>query len=491
MIGWDPPTLDPTRATDNASGQIIEQLFSGLVSLNQELDVIPELAQSWEMLGGGEEWVFHLREDARWSDGHPVTAGDFVYAWRRILNPAFGSGVASYLYDIKGARAYHQGQLSGPEKIGVQAPDPSTLLVKLEGPTGYFPLLLAQVMLYPVPRHAVEAHGENWTQLEHMVTNGPFRLECWEPGHSMILTRNPDYPGEFTGNVERVTLILNKDKAADQTALYEADHLDLAYLWPSPEGDRLRQRHAGEYFSGPSLYTQYIGFNVNQPPFGDPRVRRALAMATDKETLASETLAGYDFPATGGLIPPEMSGHSPGIGLPYDPERARALLAEAGYPDGRGFPEVQGMTNPGHKKLACDALRIQWRHNLGIDIVWQSLEWSHLLERLYQEPPPLFAVGWGADYPDPDNALRMSTHSQWTGWHNPTYEQLLEEAKYIADREKRMALYQQADGILIEDAAIVPIYYGRNHMLIKPWVHKLSLSVMNWYLWKDVIIEPH
>jgi len=253
----------------------------------------------------------------------------------------------------------------------------------------------------------------------------------------------------------------------------------------------MRQRYAGEYFSGPALNTQYLGFNVNQPPFDDPRVRRALAMAMDKEKLSSETLAGYDFPATGGLIPPELSGHSPGIGLAYDPEQARTLLAEAGYPDGRAFPEVQGLASPSHKKFSCSDLRIQWRENLGIDVTWQELEWGHLLDALGRERPPLFAIGWAADYPDPDNALRMSMHSQWTGWHNPTYERLLEEARYIADREKRMALYQQADGILVEDAAIVPIYYGRHHMLIKPWVRRFSPSAMGWSLWKDVVIEPH
>ena len=152
---------------------------------------------------------------------------------------------------------------------------------------------------------------------------------------------------------------------------------------------------------------------------------------------------------------------------------------------------MQGLVSPGHKKLACSNLRIQWRENLGIDVVWQDLEWSHMLQRLDRESPLLFAIGWGADYPDPDNALRMSTHCQWTGWHSPTYERLLEEAKYIADHKQRMKRYQQADRTLVEDAAIVPTHYGRHHMLIKPWVRRFSTSAMGWSLWKDVIIEPH
>jgi oligopeptide transport system substrate-binding protein len=443
------------------------------------------------MLEGGERWIFRLREDARWSDGQPVTAEDFVYAWRRVLEPTFRSAMAGYLYDVKGARAYHQAQSTDPDQLGVRAPDPTTLLVDLEGPTGYFPFLLAQAMLYPVPRHIVEAHGETWTELEHLVTNGPFRLARWEPGRSMLLTRDANYRGEVSGNVEQIALTLNVNTSAEQLALYEAHQLDMVMLWPSPESDRARQRYAGEYFSGPALYTQSIGFNVSQAPFDDPRVRRALAMAIDKEKVANVTLAGYDFPAGGGLIPPEMPGHSPGIGLPYDPEGARALLAEAGYPDGQGFPDVQGLASPQNKKAVCEDINAHWRENLGIEMTWQGLEWSRMLDQMNREPPALFAMGWRADFPDPDNPLRMSTHRRWTGWHNPTYARLLEEAKHVADHTARIKLYQQADRILVEDAAIVPVIYGQHQYLIKPWVRKLSLSAILWNLWKDVIIESH
>jgi oligopeptide transport system substrate-binding protein len=491
MLWVDPATLDPTRATDEPSGQLIEQLFSGLVRLNRELDVVPELAERWDIFEGGERWVFHLRDDAHWSDERRVTAEDFVYAWRRMLDPASGSALASYLFDVKGAQAYNQGELSDPDQLGVRVLDPATLLVELEGPTGYFPLLLTLPMLCPVPRHVVEAHGDAWTGLEHLVTNGPFRLERWEPGHSMLLTRNPDYPCEVTGNVEQVALTLNVNSMAEQLALYEADELDLVMVWGTPEANRALQQHAGEYLSGPALYTQYIGFNVGQPPFDDPRVRRAMAMAIDKDRLANVTLGGQYFPATGGMVPPEMLGHSPGIGLPYDPGQARQLLAESGYPEGRGFPQVVGLVNQVNKKRGAEEVRNQWRQTLGIDVTWQGLEWADLLRRLERERPALLLMGWGADFPDPDNALRTSTHSQWVGWHNEAYVRLLEEAKHVADHEARMRLYQQADRILVKDAAIVPIVYSWDQFLLKPWVRKLSPSSMTWTLWKDVIIEPH
>jgi ABC-type oligopeptide transport system substrate-binding subunit/DNA-binding SARP family transcriptional activator len=489
LQGDAPVTLDPTMSIDTASGGIIQQIFSGLVTLNAELDVIPEMAQSWEVLAGGRNYIFHLRDDARWSDEAPVTAEDFVYAWRRVLDPKIESPNASYLYDIKGARAYHQGELADPEQLGVRALDPVTLLVELEDPTSYFPQLLTQPPALPVPRQVVEAHAENWTETEHLVTNGPFQLERWQPGHSMVLARNPEYPGQFTGNIQEVNLMLKLDESTEALALYEADHLDIVYLNPSPRANRMRQRHPAEYLSGPTLHVQYIGLNASQPPFDDRRVRRAFALAADKDNLANLSLSGYTFPATGGFIPPGMPGHSPEIGLPYDPERARALLAEAGYPNGQGFPVVEGVL--AHREQVLLDLAESWHQTLGVEVVWRILDWGQILDHLERDAPPLFRMGWQADYPDPDNPLRVGTRVQWIGWQNEAYTELLEQARRIADHAERIRLYQRADRILVEEAAIVPLFYGRQHWLVKPWVRQFSLSPMFWPYWKTVIIEPH
>ena len=489
LQGWDPVTLDPTMAMDTTSGGVIQQLFSGLVTLNAELDVVPEVAQSWEVLESGERYVFHLRDDMHWSDGHPVTAEDFTYAWGRVLNPVIESPNASYLYDIRGARAYHRGELSDPSQLGVQALDPVTLLVALERPTSYFPQLLTQAPAFPVPRKVVEAHGEAWTNTEHLVINGSFRLERWQRGQSMVLARNPEYPGQFTGNVQEVALMLNLDELGEAPALYEADRLDILHLHTSPEPNRMRQRHAAEYLSGPTLYTQYVGFNANQPPFDDVRVRRAFALAADKEYLAGVTLSGYSFPATGGFIPPGMPAHSPGIGLPFDPERARRLLAEAGYPDGRDFPVVEGLL--GHKEQIMIDLAEQWHESLGVKVVWKMDDLDLLLDRLDQDPPPLFRMGWHADYPDPDNPLRLGIWTRQMARQNETYARLLDEARRITDHPERMRLYQQADRLLMKEATVVPIIYGRQHWLVKPWVRQFTPSAIYWSFWKDVIIEPH
>jgi ABC-type oligopeptide transport system substrate-binding subunit/predicted ATPase len=490
-LRWsDPPTLDPALSTDSVSIGIIVQIFSGLVRLNPELDVVPELAQSWEVQGDGERYIFHLRDDARWSDGRPVTAQDFVYAWQRVLSPALESPIAGYLYDLMGAQAYHQGQISDPNQVGVRALDETTLLVELEGPTSYFPHLLTYPVGYAVPPHVVEAHGATWTEMEHLVTNGPFRLERWRPGHSLVLNRNPDYSCRFSGNVEQVSLDLSVEDPSDEIALYEADRLDIIFINPSPEASRARQRHADEYFSSPGLSTGYVGFNVTRPPFDDRRVRRAFAMAIDKERLASVAMSGDWFPATGGFVPPGMAGHSPDIGLPYDPERARDLMAEAGYPDGRGFPAVECLRRSIFDDVDCDFLRAGWREILGVELEWDVIEWGQFLDRLDQRPPHVYRVGWAIDYPDPDNTLRLSRHKPWSGWEDERYIGLVERARRTTNQPERMRLYQQADQILMGEAPIVPILYGRIHWLVKPWT-RYSVSPISWTSWKDAVIEPH
>jgi ABC-type oligopeptide transport system substrate-binding subunit/class 3 adenylate cyclase/tetratricopeptide (TPR) repeat protein len=507
-VAWawsDPPSLDPTMAGDISSVAVIDQLFSGLVELTPEMDVVPDVARSWEVSEGGRKYVFHLRDDVRWSDGTPVTAEDFRYGWKRTLDPSTGSPNASLLYDVKGARAFHQGACpdgstgsprwpaegeGGVGGLGVQALDKVTLVVELEGPTSYFLHLLA-FAAYPVPRHVVEARGQAWTEVENIVTNGPFRLESWQRGESMVLVRNPEYHGQFRGNLQQVELCLLADPSA-RLEIYETDSLDILNLrdFPPPEMDRVRQRHAGEYVPVPTLDTYYVGFDVRRPPFDDLRVRQAFVLATDRETMVGMILRGYYFSGTGGFVPPGMPGHSAGIGLPYDPERARQLLAEAGYPGGRGFPIVDALAFHGTEP-AVEYLQAQWRESLGVEIPWESMEWSLFLDRLDREPPHTWLTGWAADYPDPDNFLRVSHVRRYTGWQNEAYDRLVEEAQRVTDQGKRMKLYEQADRILIEEAAVMPLFYSRWHLLVKPWVRNYISSVTGKWLWKDIIIEPH
>jgi ABC-type oligopeptide transport system substrate-binding subunit len=488
-----PPTLDPAMCYDTTSAGMIQQLFSGLVEESWEMNVVPDVARTWEVCEGGRKYVFHLREDVRWSDGAAVTAGDFEYAWKRVLHPVTGSPNASLLYDIKGARAFHQGDVSDPDQVGVRALDELTLVVELEGPTAYFLHLLAYTAAYPVPRHVVEPHGEAWTEVENIVTNGPFRLENWNRGESVFFSRNPEYHGRRRGNLQCVELLLlaPEDWSA-RLEMYEADGLDICRFvgLPPSERDRARQRHAGEYVLPPGTATSYVSFDTSRSPFNDPRVRRALVLATDRETLAGMVLGGYESPATGGFIPPGIPGHSTGIGLPYDPEQARDLLAEAGYPDGSGFPVVD-LTAWHRMKPRCEYLQAQWRENLGVEITWETVEWAVHMDRMRREPLHLFFNSWMADYPDPDSFLRASPIRDWSGWRNGIYDKLVEKARRIMDQGERMRLYGQADRILVEEAVIIPLTYESLHYLVKPWVRNYSMSAGDQVCWKDVIIEPH
>lgn len=457
------------------------------------MDVVPDVARSWDVLEGGRKYVFYLRDDVHWSDGKPVSAGDFEYAWKRVLKPSYGLPDALILYDIKGARAFHRGEITGPDLVGVRAQDELTLVVELERPASYLPHLVTHWLTYPVPRHVVEGHGESWTEVENTVTNGPFRLESWQPGESMVLVRNPEYHGRFRGNVQEVELSLDVDPSAE-LRMYEADDLDIAYLWELPplEMDSARQRYAGEYVSGPSLATWLVGFNMSGPPFDDVRVRRAFVLATDRDTLAGVGMRGHFFPATGGVVPPGMPGHSAGIGVAHDVEGARQLLAEAGYPDSRDLPVMVFLAPPSPAvQQAIEQLQAQWEEKLGVEISVERRGWQEYFDGHRKGEAHLFFDSCMARYPDPDHCLRDVLGGRPTWWRNEAYAGLLEKARRVMDQGERMALYRQADRILIEEAPVIPIGYGRQHLLVKPWVSKFPTSAIKHLFWKDVIIEPH
>ncbi len=490
--GWNPLSLDPAHASDLSSGVIVHQLFRGLVALTPELSVVPGVAKSWEVSRGGRQYVFHLRNDVVWSDGAPLTAHDFAYAWKRVLDPATGSWLASLLYDIKGAQAYHQSLVSHPGAVGVRAHDEATLVVELEAPTGYLLYLMAGGVTCPVPRHVLVQHGAAWTDPKNIVGNGPFTLLSWKPSESMVLVRNPRYQDRFAGNVQRVELSLFADAGwRRRLEMYEAGLLDVFHLdanFPK-EMDRLRQRYADEYLTMPGSAVPYLVFDVTQSPFDDPRVRRAFAHAVDRDALAHVSRGGHWFPATGGFVPPGMPGHSPGIALPHDPRRAQQLLAEAGYPGGRGFPEAEFLASEGYATVAQD-LSAQWREHLGVEIRWKVIPWEEFLDQVRRTRPCLFPMTWIADYPDPDEYLRMPLQL-YTAWGHETYWQLIEQARQVTDQGARMALYARAEQILVEEVPILPLSYTRQHLLVRPWVKRYRLSAMYNHFWKDVVIEPH
>lgn len=489
----DPDTLDPTRPRTIWSVGLAHQLFSGLLTLSPELDVMPDVAHSWDVGDGGRTYVFHLRDDVFWSDGLPVTADDFVYAWQRALDPAgWASFAGALLGDIEQASAFRQGAIIDPHQVAVYAIDPLTLRVTLEGPTNYFPHLLTFPTTFPIPRHHVEKYGETWAAADQLVTNGPFRLKTWRRGDSLVLQRNPTYHNPWPGNVEQLELSLDADPT-DLLRRYEVGDLDLLHLHllPPIDMDRARQRHTTDYLSGPQLLTHYIWFiHLAQPPLNDERVRQALALALDQAELANVAMRGFVYPARGGFVPPEMPGYAPEVGRSYNPARSRQLLAEAGYPAGRGFPPLEALNRPDHEPLANYCQRA-WREVLGIDVAWKTAPLSTLFERYEQSPPDLALGLWVADYPDPDCYLRVCVEIENPDWHHDLYRQLIATARRATDQAERLQLYTQAEAILAQAAPLIPLAYGRVHLLLKPWVKQYQLSTMKGQFWQDIIIDPH
>jgi ABC-type oligopeptide transport system substrate-binding subunit len=487
-------TVDPNLASSVDSARIADQLFSGLVELSPEFDIVPVLARTWELSEDGRQYIFHLRREARWSDGAPITAHDFEFSWKRVLDPKTGAAEnVEHLYNLTGAKAFHQGQAS-IEAVGVQAVDDFTLRVELEEPVGYFLHLLTYSVAMAVPRHVVQAHGADWSRPEHLVTHGPFRLETWQPNEAIALARDPNYIGQFSGNLKRVELTLLGGEVTAETLLaaYAADLYDIGPVTGNLL-EHVRQYYPREYATAPSAITTYLGFNALRPPFDDARVRCALAHAIDRHEIAEVLAYGMPAPAVGGLVPPGLPGHSPNIGLAYDPARARQLLAEAGYPEGRGLPEIEALVPFGgdFTPVLNQYLEEQWRTTLGIHLVWQTPDFAEYRTRLLAGTPSLYRMSWVADYPDPDNYLRLALRQPYSRWHNDRFEQLLESARRMTDPAERMKFYQAADRLLMDEAGLIPLTYERYHGLLKPWVKRYPVSPIKNTYWKDIIIEPH
>lgn len=499
---YQPLTLDRALADDGDSVGVIDQLFSGLVDLGQRLELLPSAAESWEILDEGLRYVFHLRPDGRWSDGVPVTAHDFVFAWQRALKPGTGSLTARQLYDIQGARALHSGAATDPQSLGARALDDLTLEVRLEQPASAFLYCLAFTVSYPAPRHAIAKHGPAWTEPGKLVGNGPFRLVSWkqigDQEGRLVLTRSATFRGASSGNLGRIELV-SLPNSAKRLAAYEQDHLDVLSLRDFPDGrrdpsrgavdrSRVRARHAGEYISAPFLATTYIGFNTHKAPFSDRRVRLAFVHTMDRERYADDILQGFAFPATGGFVPAGMPGHSPDIGFSFDPQHARALLNTAGFSNPADFPKIEFLSGPDPEGLAA-YLAKGWREELGLQIEAVEMDWEAYSQRLQEDPPDLFLDIWMGDFPDPDNFLRSSDALRWLRWDEPRYQALVDAACAAENQEQRLALYRQADRHLINQAALAPVKYLRSHFLLKPWVKRFPTSPNEWWYCKDVVIE--
>jgi oligopeptide transport system substrate-binding protein len=478
-LGTEPPSLDWSLATDHVSFNVIANLMVGLTEFDKQLKPAPVIAKSWDFLEGGKRIIFHLRDDVQWTDGKKVRAQDFEYSWKRLLNPKTASQYAYILFDIVNAQEYAEGKLKDPSAVGVRAQDDQTLVVTLRHPASYFLAITTFEVTYPQRQDVIEKFDTRWTEPANIVTNGPFRLASWKHENEIELRANPGY---FRGKpaIERVTMYMVNEKTTAVT-MFEQGNLDFIDDHSIPPLDKPRLAKLPGYKLVPQLRGEYYSFAVDRKPFDNPKLRKAFALAIDREVFP-KILQGGQTPATS-WIPPGMLAHNPEIGLKFNPTEARRLLSEAGHPDGKGLPSiVLGYNTDEEKKLVAEAIQSMWQKHLGVIVRIENQEWKVFLKKLQNDPFPVFRAGWGADYPDPDNFMKLFASNSGNNhgrWKNSRYDQLLELAARELDAKKRTKIYDEAQKLLTEiDVAIVPLYWKAESTILSPRFTGLEYNSM-------------
>ena len=473
--GAEPESLDPAIITGQPELRAVQGLFEGLTRLDPKTArPIPGLAERWEISPDGLVYLFHLRTNLVWSTGEPIRSEDLVYSWIRALNPATGSDYAGQLFYLKNAEDFNAGKIKDPARVGVHAVDPFTVRVELNHPTAFFLDLCAFPTLYVVPRQTIESHGDRWLMVRPLPSSGPYELAAWRLNDKIRLKKNPRYWDAANTQSEIIDL-LPVGSPITSLNLYENGQVDIIWdkdLVPVELLDVLLHRpdfHAFNY-----LGTYFIRFNVTRKPFDDPRVRRALAMAVDKNRLVRKITKAGERPASH-LVPDGVAHYTSPAGLEYDPDQARRLLSEAGYPGGRNFPRFNYIFNAAaggaakiHENVAIE-LQQMWRDTLGVEMELKQLEWKVFLGAQSRLDYDASRSSWVGDYNDPQTFLGMFTSGDGnnrTGWKNQTYDALIREAGEQPDQDLRASLFQRAEALLVRDEApIVPLifYVGINY----------------------------
>ncbi len=499
--GVEPEGLDPHIVTGVAENKIVSALFEGLVSKHPEtLEAVPGVAETWEISEDATVYTFNLRDDAAWSNGDPVTAEDFVWSWQRLLTPALGANYNYNLFAVENAERYANGEISDFSQVGVKALDEHTLQVQLRSPTPYFLQMLDHYSTFPVHRPTIEQFGtisdrlSTWAREGNIVTNGAFTLTEWQINSHIRVEKNPGY-----WNADQVQLnaivyyptenLVTEDRMYRDGQLHYTGDIVLdkipVYQAEIPEQVQIN----------PWLGTYFYMFNTTRAPFDDVRVRKALAMAVDRELLVETVMQGIVDPAYA-LVPPDTLGYFPPKTFSYDPDGARALLAEAGYPEGDGFPafDVLYNTQESHRRLAV-ALQQMWARELNIPAQLMNQEWKVYLENQDNMNYEVSRRGWIGDYVDPNTFLDMYVTdggNNNTGFSNPRYDEIiLEQAPATLDRDERYALYKEAENILMEAMPILPIYTYSTKHLIRPSVKGMPANIMDYHNFNYVYLESN
>ncbi len=495
--GAEPRSFDPHRSIHYADGHIYLNIFEGLTARDpRTLEARPALAVDWQSTEGARVWTFRLRRGAVFADGTPITAHDFVWSWRRLVDPQYASPYVFAAYPIRNGRAIADGQRPATA-LGVSAPDDYTVRVELERPTPIFAQLAAAWAFVVLPRHAIERHGERWARPEHLVASGPFQIEQYRPYDETVLVKNRRYWDAPSVRLDRVYLLPVVDQSQNAN-LYRAGDLDVVrnqYL-PDPLIPALRTHR--DFESGVFYGAFYFEFNVKQRPFDNLKVRRAFSLAIDREAIAERFLRGRDNRPTCSVVPPLVVGYKAPPCTLYDPVTARKLLAEAGYPGGRGLPKIVIHTQQlGTIRTIIQAVQSNWQQELGVQVEVQSEESQTFMARIERHDFQVTLGGWIGDYLDPAAFLDLflgSDPNNHTRWQDDTYAALINRAESQPTQALRLRDFRAAEARLLAETPVAPVVTLSTQYLKKPWVHGWYPDPLGQhqfkYVWVDQQWQP-
>jgi oligopeptide transport system substrate-binding protein len=489
LRGTDPLVLDPALAQDADSAVYIVEIFSGLVRLDKDLKLQPDLAQTWDTSADGKTYTFHLNPKATFQDGRPVTTADVKYSWERALSPDTGSVTAeNFLGDIVGAKDVSRGRAT--EISGLKIIDDLTLSVTLDAAKPYFLYKLTYPTSFIVSQTQIKANPKRWTQLP--IGTGPYKITKWKLGEQLVLTA---YDNFYLGapSLKTVTYDLAGGSAL---VAYEQGDIDLTGVGlddldrAQDPSDPLNK----EFVQVPSQSIDYIGFNTAQAPFDDPKVRQAFALAVDRKKIDEVVLKSAEPVATG-ILAPGVPGYTPDDKTyPYDPDQARKLLSESKYAN--NMPAIT-LAESGAGASANDATQAivqNWKDILGVDVKIQQAESATFFGDLDANRYQMFEIGWIMDYPDPEDVLDLLFYSKSrqnsTQYNNPDVDSKLEAARIEQDTEKRLSIYQDVEKTVLQDAAWIPLFFGQTNALVKPYVKNFEFSPLIIERFRDVQVNP-
>lgn len=498
--GAEVQSLDPHKIEGVPESNVSRDLLEGLIVSDADGHPVPGVAEKWENKDF-KVWTFYLRKDAKWSDGQPVTAQDFVYSWQRLSDPKTASPYASYL---QYGHVINIDDIINNKKpassLGVKALDDHTLEVTLSEPVPYFYKLLIHPSLSPVPKTAIEKFGDRWTQPANMVTNGAYKLKSWTVNERIVLERNPHYWDNTNTVINQVTYLPIASEVTDVNR-YRSGEIDMTYnQLPIELFARLKQESPQELHVAPYLCTYYYEINDQKPPFTDPRVRTALKLGLDRDIIANKVKRQGDLPAYS-LTPPYTDGMSltKPAWMSWSQEKrnqeAKRLLAEAGYSKDKPLTfDLLYNTSDIHKKLAIAAASL-WQKNIGVNVKLKNEEWKTFLDTRHQGNYDVARAAWCADYNEPTsflNVMLSASSNNTSHYKSPAFDKILASALQVDSEQGRAALYNHAEQQLDKNSAIVPVYYYVSTRLVKPWVGGYSDKNPQDYIYvKNLYIIKH